>query len=616
MATEFSSPQEIRAWAESVREKATSKNNRQKNGSSSPNLPESLKDDLLEAVDLLIDQVQEKSLEAADPQHAASPAVPAERLAADIVETMADTLDSTLAGWQASIASSFSQSSTGALNRHLKQAEQLVAELKDQQQCVQEQQRELDRQQAELLRKQAKTTRQRRSIARDLQGRKNRIQLEWHQERQTFESTLRNELDTAIRQNFEGQIELLEQRNLEQKHSVIELQSRLEDSRHELSQQREAGRVAEESWHERLAQAQQHAEHLQEEASTLRTEQQNAGNTESQQASQAAEQISQLESRLLTADRQIEELTVSLEKCQDAESDLTDLLAEHETLQRENEELTAAQSASESAQHAQELEACEELRAQIERLETDLQETQAALEASQSNPSSDNADQANEWAAQLDDLEQQLVTAQEELTDLRSQNSDLASQLAKKQVSNSGNKPHVQFDQEALSWEERKQLILQQLEDECDVSSENDLDSQAKRVDVEQILETTQAEIDRRDEELADLRSVLEQQSETKQGVAIGAAAIAQMMDEDDLISQERQKLKDIQQEWEEKLRQAEIDLSMERAKLARERRQLDSELKDREQERPHESSNPEPAGKGRTRKWLEHLGLREENDE
>lgn len=96
--------------------------------------------------------------------------------------------------------------------------------------------------------------------------------------------------------------------------------------------------------------------------------------------------------------------------------------------------------------------------------------------------------------------------------------------------------------------------------------------------------------------------------------MAIGAAAIAQMLDADELISQERQKLKDIQREWEDKLRQAEIDLSMERAKLARERTQLETELEQARKSPPSPFVEIEGQTKAqaRTRKWLEHLGLKE----
>ena len=152
-------------------------------------------------------------------------------------------------------------------------------------------------------------------------------------------------------------------------------------------------------------------------------------------------------------------------------------------------------------------------------------------------------------------------------------------------------------------------MILQQLEE--DDSSSNLGESQ--KLDVERIVASTNEEIARRDREIEELRSIVEQQSDTRQGVAIGAAAIAQMLDSDELVSQERQKLKDIQHEWEEKLRQAEIDLSMERAKLARERLELEAQRERAVEDQPDPHEQDEDGEKGRTRKWLVHLGLRDE---
>jgi hypothetical protein len=87
------------------------------------------------------------------------------------------------------------------------------------------------------------------------------------------------------------------------------------------------------------------------------------------------------------------------------------------------------------------------------------------------------------------------------------------------------------------------------------------------------------------------------------------------MLDSDELIAQERQRLKQIQREWEDKLRQEEIDLSMERAKLARERTQLEEELDNVKSLQNSPAASP-PGGRGKTRKWLEHLGLRDENQQ
>jgi len=221
-------------------------------------------------------------------------------------------------------------------------------------------------------------------------------------------------------------------------------------------------------------------------------------------------------------------------------------------------------------------------------------------------------DSANNLASTRSEEQEELIDAlQQQLDELRQQNSDLATQLAKQQVLSTRPTPQVSFQSESLSWEERKRLMMQQLEDESAGSQEADEQVIERRMEIEQILETTQAEIERRDREIAELQSIIEQQSDTRQGVAIGAAAFAQAFDNDEMIRQEREKLKEIQRQWEEKLRQAEIDVSMERAKLARERSQLELELENTKREKA--AGEPEPE-KIKKRKWLEHLGLKEEN--
>jgi hypothetical protein len=161
-------------------------------------------------------------------------------------------------------------------------------------------------------------------------------------------------------------------------------------------------------------------------------------------------------------------------------------------------------------------------------------------------------------------------------------------------------------------------MILQQLDEDefadanTHANSDNDVQVDAhaeQRLEVRQIIETTEHEIARRDREIEELREIVRTQSEARDGVAIGAAGLAAMLDTDQLIQQERQKLKDIQQQWEAKLRQAEIDLSMERAKLARERMELEKQ----QTEQPAERIS---AGTEKQRRWLDYLGLKEESSE
>ena len=158
----------------------------------------------------------------------------------------------------------------------------------------------------------------------------------------------------------------------------------------------------------------------------------------------------------------------------------------------------------------------------------------------QQREAEDNEDEAD--VERLRQLEDELESRQLELQDLRSQNSDLAAQLARQQVLQSTSASNQSVNQESLTWEERKQLILRQLDDEDeDQSSEAVV---AKRLEVDQIISATQLEIERRDRGIQELQSIVQQQSSTRDGLAVGAAAIAQMVDSDELVDQERQKLR------------------------------------------------------------------------
>jgi chromosome segregation ATPase len=248
-------------------------------------------------------------------------------------------------------------------------------------------------------------------------------------------------------------------------------------------------------------------------------------------------------------------------------------------------------------------------RREIENLQTQLaQSHQSARDSVDSNDLRQHqADLENDQENQR--LQSALAKAEAELSDLRRQNSELAAKIAQQTTDKaSARNTHGTASQELLTWEERKKLILQQLEMETKSDSDH---THEQRLEVQKIIETTEFEIARRDREIEELRAIVQTQSDAREGLAIGAAGVAQILDADELISAERQKLRQIQQEWEAKLRQAEIDLSMERAKLARERAELDMQ-----KPQPPASGSPTTSTDRQQRRWLDFLGLKEETTE
>ncbi|XZE19790.1 hypothetical protein SH449x_005119 [Pirellulaceae bacterium SH449] len=212
----------------------------------------------------------------------------------------------------------------------------------------------------------------------------------------------------------------------------------------------------------------------------------------------------------------------------------------------------------------------------------------------------------SELRKQITTLKSELMETRHEVVELRLHSNELASRLAKYQDPST-------ISHEAVTWEDRKQALLQILE-------QQELDSNegaAETLDIKRILDETSAQVNLKDKEIADLRSLLEQQSVAANGMAIGAAAVAQFVDADEIIAEERQRLKEKQQQWEQKQRQDEIEMSLERAKLARERLEIQEKLQQLEAERASQvptdgetASSPRSLQKG---KWWARLGLKDD---
>ena len=215
-----------------------------------------------------------------------------------------------------------------------------------------------------------------------------------------------------------------------------------------------------------------------------------------------------------------------------------------------------------------------------------------------------------------DELPRRYELAMEDLRDVKSENEQLRQQLANANATASVNRsdmPAGSFD-----WESQKRRLLAQLDG---VEMDDSVQAEEK-YRAEEAIQVTERVIVDKDRQITELREQLERQDEAKptEEVAVGANAVADMLDQDELILQERENLKRIQDDWRDKLRQAEIDVSVERAKIARERRELEGKLSD------FESQCGESAGNGNDqqatgqakggRRWLAKPGLGGPDDE
>ncbi len=245
-------------------------------------------------------------------------------------------------------------------------------------------------------------------------------------------------------------------------------------------------------------------------------------------------------------------------------------------------------------------------------------------------------EQADELLWQIRQRDERLGNLQRDHDSLLHQNHELASKLAQqsiqKSVQSSESSTH-----DAMSWEERKRLILEQMESDSFDTEAFVAEIQANHASNQPIgeglapieflnqltseLDRREDELRRKNDELGELRCLLEQQSGQREGgLAVGAAAIAQMMDRDELVAEERERLKQLQVEWEEKFRQGEIAASLERATLSRERQELAKKQAQLEEQLEHmkreiRQSQELPAStSGPSRRWVQKLGLAESN--
>jgi hypothetical protein len=265
----------------------------------------------------------------------------------------------------------------------------------------------------------------------------------------------------------------------------------------------------------------------------------------------------------------------------------------------------------------------------IESVLEDIVRVVSALGQNQSDElaiASTNREEHSEKAA----FRAEIHSLRHELETLTLQNEQLAGQIAQGAVRHSiGSSSDASA---TMSWEQRKALMFAEDESEqadafqkassVDTASGSRGDAEESLRAIEQLkeqqlmMEKLREDIQERDCELSQLRDLLEQRpNPSESGVAVGAAAIAQIMDHDELVCEERLRLQDLQAEWETKFRQMEIAASIERANLARERQQFERQNAELEEQLAHlkrELRQEEIAGPNQSRRWLAKLGLAE----
>ncbi len=209
-------------------------------------------------------------------------------------------------------------------------------------------------------------------------------------------------------------------------------------------------------------------------------------------------------------------------------------------------------------------------------------------------------------------LEQVEAFLEQELHRLEEKNAELQQQLAKAR-STAAKLGQQSRPPGRLDWEAEKRRILAALEADVDGDDQAQRD---ERLKMKQVVETTDELIAAKDREIRELNERLEAESRHAAASVSGTVSVEQRMANDAALREEREKLKLLQVQWQEKIRQAEVELALERANIARQRAELEGHVPAAEDAAPTPPTPPavtdtEQEGKPSTHgRWMARLGL------
>jgi hypothetical protein len=455
-------------------------------------------------------------------------------------------------------------------------------------------------------------------------------------------------LDAHAAQAAEKQTELfanesaLERRRAE----VAELDAALQKSQLELEQTREDLRAREQKLaNEQTTLANDLAALTSDQAAVAaEREALQAAQTEfvqTQNAMEAASQLSRTEttSRLALLDQQLTSERAAWERERASVEEQRKLLAKERddlstALDAARGELTVARAnavaAGELAEVKQDFQAAladvERLKVRVEELETELDGRPVVNETdvvelvhlrAEHEAMAQRIGELEEQAAAAasaapiadqSDVQRRLELALDDLRDMKKRNAELEAQ-AESSTHGGGGMPSTDS---VSSWEAMKLKMLANLEGEED---DGDEDRRAERVKIEEAIRHTEAALARKDRELADLKAKL---LEAADAPPDRNAAVDQLIDADEVIAEHRARIAQLELEVTAKLREAEMELSVERAKITRETAHLAALKAEIDAHRAMGGDVPAAPGTPQhpKRRWLSKLGLSGEEDE
>ena len=242
---------------------------------------------------------------------------------------------------------------------------------------------------------------------------------------------------------------------------------------------------------------------------------------------------------------------------------------------------------------------------QIETLQAEVHALQATNEGLRAELSARPAE--GDRAEAAEDASRRYLMAMDDIRDLKARNAELQRQLLEAQSGPARPGAAAPADSGG-DWETQKRRLLAELESD----DQHDAESTERRLKIEEIVARTDKIIAEKNREIEELQHLLNNQSNSLGSLALGAAALEQVLDQDAIIREERQRLQQLQDECRDKLRQAEIELAMERARLARRDAEIEEKLRNADQRRSRraEAEALAPTGRPVRGRWRTQLGL------
>ncbi|QDU90619.1 hypothetical protein Pla175_40280 [Pirellulimonas nuda] len=197
-------------------------------------------------------------------------------------------------------------------------------------------------------------------------------------------------------------------------------------------------------------------------------------------------------------------------------------------------------------------------------------------------------------AADDDELRRRFEMAVDDIRQLKSEKAELEAKLLQAPVAENGS-----------DWESQKRRMLASLE------GDSSPERREERATIEGTVRITDEVVAGKDREIAQLRQALEESSARCDEACDAAAAPAPVIN-DAAVDAELARVEELRGQWEAKLREAELELSVERARIAREQSELAEwriELEGMADNVRHAQQPAASGGKSQSN-WMRKMGL------